>query len=487
MFNSKTINFLKEKIYLIVFAIFSFLFITPSIIYMAKNKTVLNFDNEFCFLLNNSNRLFQAFIYTIIILGMIGIYYIIIKKRNKIFKNIKQVYITISIISLIFVFTIPFWCSDVFYYLGVGRLEAEYHQNPYYITMKEYVDSNNVNINNDTVMQKGYNNYWSETTVVYGPIWTIICSIIAKLSLGNIDFGLFIFKLCNVLAHMLNCYLIYKISNKKIFTIAYGLNPFILVEGIANVHNDMFVILFILIALYQLLKKKNITLSILSLAMATDIKYFAVLLLPFIVIYFYKDKKIKYRILKCIQYGTMFGIFMLIPYILYINDLQVFKGMSDQQGKIAKGLYLFISQYFTNPSNLVNIISKTMLYMFIIVYTYICTMLLIKPKIKFNIEMKKFFYILLAFIFLLITNFQPWYLIWLSPFILWQKAKNMKLIIQMQLITLIANIVFLIYSENFVYGVPFFMIFVTGTLICIIKNKKERKIYIKVENEGVIK
>lgn len=487
MFNSKTINFLKEKIYLIVFAIFSFLFITPSIIYMAKNKTVLNFDNEFCFLLNNSNRLFQAFIYTIIILGMIGIYYIIIKKRNKIFKNIKQVYITISIISLIFVFTIPFWCSDVFYYLGVGRLEAEYHQNPYYITMKEYVDSNNVNINNDTVMQKGYNNYWSETTVVYGPIWTIICSIIAKLSLGNIDFGLFIFKLCNVLAHMLNCYLIYKISNKKIFTIAYGLNPFILVEGIANVHNDMFVILFILIALYQLLKKKNITLSILSLAMATDIKYFAVLLLPFIVIYFYKDKKIKYRILKCIQYGTVFGIFMLIPYILYINDLQVFKGMSDQQGKIAKGLYLFISQYFTNPSNLVNIISKTMLYMFIIVYTYICTMLLIKPKIKFNIEMKKFFYILLAFIFLLITNFQPWYLIWLSPFILWQKAKNMKLIIQMQLITLIANIVFLIYSENFVYGVPFFMIFVTGTLICIIKNKKERKIYIKVENEGVIK
>ena len=453
MFNSKTINFLKEKIYLIVFAIFSFLFITPSIIYMAKNKTVLNFDNEFCFLLNNSNRLFQAFIYTIIILGMIGIYYIIIKKRNKIFKNIKQVYITISIISLIFVFTIPFWCSDVFYYLGVGRLEAEYHQNPYYITMKEYVDSNNVNINNDTVMQKGYNNYWSETTVVYGPIWTIICSIIAKLSLGNIDFGLFIFKLCNVLAHMLNCYLIYKISNKKIFTIAYGLNPFILVEGIANVHNDMFVILFILIALYQLLKKKNITLSILSLAMATDIKYFALLLLPFIVIYFYKDKKIKYRILKCIQYGTMFGIFMLIPYILYINDLQVFKGMSDQQGKIAKGLYLFISQYFTNPSNLVNIISKTMLYMFIIVYTYICTMLLIKPKIKFNIEMKKFFYILLAFIFLLITNFQPWYLIWLSPFILWQKAKNMKLIIQMQLITLIANIVFLIYSEALKYHI----------------------------------
>lgn len=487
MFNSKTINFLKEKIYLIFFSIFSFLFITPSIIYMVKNKTVLNFDNEFCFLLNDSNRLFQALVYIIIILGMIGIYYIIIKKRNRIFKNIKQLYIAISIISLIFVFTVPFWCSDVFYYLGVGRLESEYHQNPYYATMKDYVDDNNVNIEKDTVMLKGYNNYWSATTVVYGPIWTIICSIISKLSLGNIDFGLFIFKLCNVAVHLLNCYLIYKISNKKIFTIAYGLNPFILIEGIANVHNDMFVILFILIALYQILKKKNITLSVLSLAMATDIKYFAILLLPFIVIYFYKEKTISYRILKCIQYGAVFCIFMLIPYMLYINDMQVFKGMIDQQGKIAKGLYLFISQYFTEPSNLVDIVSKTMLYMFVIIYTYICAMLLVKPNIKFNIEMKKFFYILSAFIFLLITNFQPWYLIWLSPFIIWQKGKNMKLIIQMQLMTLIANIVFLIYSENFIYGVPFFVIFVTGTLICIIKNKKERIIYIKAENKGVEK
>ena len=178
---------------------------------------------------------------------------------------------------------------------------------------------------------------------------------------------------------------------------------------------------------------------------------------------------------------------MLIPYMLYINDMQVFKGMIDQQGKIAKGLYLFISQYFTEPSNLVDIVSKTMLYMFVIIYTYICAMLLVKPNIKFNIEMKKFFYILSTFIFLLITNFQPWYLIWLSPFIIWQKGKNMKLIIQMQLMTLIANIVFLIYSENFIYGVPFFVIFVTGTLICIIKNKKERIIYIKAENKGVEK
>ena len=61
---------------------------------------------------------------------------------------------------------------------------------------------------------------------------------------------------------------------------------------------------------------------------------------------------------------------------------------------------------------------------------------------------------------------------WLVPVMMWQKSENIKLIIQMQLMTLIANIVFLIYSENFKYGVPYFMIFLFGILICIIENEK---------------
>ena len=63
---------------------------------------------------------------------------------------------------------------------------------------------------------------------------------------------------------------------------------------------------------------------------------------------------------------------------------------------------------------------------------------------------------------------------WLTPFMIWQKSDNIKLIIQMQIMTLIANIVFLIYSENYIYGVPFFSIFVISILCCIIYNKNKR-------------
>lgn len=55
--------------------------------------------------------------------------------------------------AIIFIAVIPFTCSDVFYYLGVGRLDSKYHQNPYYTTIKEFVDSgdNNKYLEQDTV------------------------------------------------------------------------------------------------------------------------------------------------------------------------------------------------------------------------------------------------------------------------------------------------------------------------------------------------
>ena len=359
------------------------------------------------------------------------------------------------------------------FYPGLDEL-MDYVQNPYYTDMKSYIDNNNVNIDNDTVMQKGYANYWANTTVVYGAIWTFICSVISFLSFGNIDFGLLIFKLINLGVHLANCYLIYKISNRKLFTLIYGLNPFVLIEGIANVHNDIFVVFFMLLSIYEVYKKKNLTLGMLFLALSTDIKYFSILLLPFLIIYHFREKDVKIRILKCIQYGILFVIFAMIPYLLYIRDFNVFLGLSEQRERLAKGLYLFISEYFNNPENFLQIVKNTSLILFAILYIVACVMLLLKKNIKQYTNMRELFWFVLAFLMLLITNFQPWYFMWLVPFMMWQKSENIKLIVQMQIMTLIANIVFLIYSENYKYGVPFFTIFVVGTLACVIQNKNSK-------------
>ncbi len=414
---------------------------------------------------------------------MIIVYYLIIKNKDKIFKNTNQIFKYIAIISLIFVIVIPFWCSDVFYYLGIGRLYSEYEKNPYYTTIKEYVDSHkSVDLEKDTVLKQGYNNVWSKTTVVYGPIWTSICGGIAKLSFGNIDFGLLVFKLINALVHVLNCYMIYKIWNKKTFTLMYGLNPFVLIEGISNVHNDMFVLLFILVATYMLVKKKNIWATVVFLSLAAAIKYFAILLLPIFVLYYYKDKKLHKRMLLggvCILF---FVALVLIFYLPFVEDFEVFKGMQTQQGKLAKSMYVAIRLIFPNYATVPGKVNRILILTFIILYFIKCLNLLIKKEIKIEKEMREHTIYLMIFLFLLITNFQPWYLIWLFYCIFWQKKENVFYLINLCLSTLFANCVFLLNSEAWTYGGTFFGIILVSIigLKLLGDNKKIRSLYGKI-------
>ena len=470
---------LEKNLILILFIITSFIFAMPSIFYYIEHKTIFKFEPYFKFLLNDSiDRGEQTIIYLVILSILTILYFLIIKNRKEIFNNTKKLFIFIAIVAIIFIAVVPFTSSDIFYYLGIGRLDSKYQQNPYYVTIKDFVESGNNSeyLKQDTVLEQGYINNWSDSTVVYGAIWTKICKAVASLSLGNIDIGLFIFKLIKVIIHLLNCYLIYKISKKKIFTLIYGINPFILIEGIACVHNDIFMILFILLALYFLVKKKNILFSITFLAIATAIKYFAILILPFIVIYYFRKEKPSIRLVKCIKYGTIFLVVLAIPYLFYIRDVQVFSGLFIQQEKLAKSFYIIITEYFNNVPGLPGKVNKFLLQCFVIIYFFTCVILLNKKEIKFRNEIQKANYFIMVFLFLLITNFQPWYIMWIFPCLIWQRAKIIRLTMEVSLISQFANGVFLTYSEGWRYGTPFTFIFVVATLVVyIITNERSYK------------
>lgn len=460
--------FENKKIILTIFVILSIMFAIPSLRYMVQNGTVLQFNEYFKFCLNEDDRVEQAIFY-IAILALLTIAYVfIIKNREKLFKNIKEICIYIAVISLIFVMVLPFLSSDVFYYLGVGRIDSKYGQNPYYVTIKDFVENgdNSQYLEQDTVLAKGYENDWGNTTVVYGPIWTLICKIVSGITFGNIDVALFVFKIFNMLIHILNCYMIYKLTGKKIFVLLYGLNPYMFIEGIANVHNDIYVVAFILASLYFLLKKKKLIVSIVFLALATAIKYFAILLLPFIIIYYFRDKKLTERLRNCILYGIVFLVIMVIPYILYIQDIQVLNGIFTQQEKFAKNFYILLMEYFNIP-DLVSDINRVFLISFIIIYFFTCVTLLYKKQIRFREEMRKVEYFLIAFLFLLITNFQTWYIMWLFPLMMWLKKDTMKLMIQISLISQFANTVFLINGEGWRNGTPFTFVMLLGVAICL--------------------
>jgi len=468
----------KNNLIKIAFIIVSILFAIPSIIYMFQNKTVFNFGPYFQYFYDMPvTRATQTIAYIFILAILSILYFVIVKNRKEIFEDTKKMFIFIAIIAIIFVAVLPFTSSDIFYYLGIGRLDSTYGQNPYYTTIKEFVEyENNIKyLENDTVLGQGYINTWSDSTVVYGPVWTLICKAISAISFGNIDIGLLVFKLFNVLVHLLNCYLIYKMSNKKIFTLLYGLNPFVLIEGIACVHNDMFVVLFILAALYFFVKRKNLVLSVTFLALATGIKYFAIILLPFLVIYHFRKEKMWKRLGRCIQYGLLFLAVLAIPYLFYVQDLQVLSGLFIQQEKLAKSFYIIIIQYFNEPTLSPTTVNSVLLGGFTIIYFFTCVILLNKKEISFRKEMRKANYFIMAFLFLLITNFQPWYILWLFPLLMWQDAENILWIPQIALISQLANSIFLTYGEGWQNGTPFTFVLVVGSLSAWIINQKMRR------------
>lgn len=470
-----------NKLVKFIFITASILFAIPSIIYFIQKKTVLQFEPYFQFLYDAQvSRATQTILYIVILAILAVAYFAIVKRRKEIFKNIKEVFIFIAIISLIFVAVLPFTSSDIFYYLGVGRIDSKYHQNPYYTTIKEFVEQgeNSKYLQTDKVLEQGYNNYWADTTVVYGPVWQLVCKLVAGVSFGNIDFALLIFKLLNVFVHLCNCYLIYKISHKKIFTLLYGLNPLVLIEGIACVHNDIFVVLFMLLALYFLTQKKNLVSTVVFLAISTAIKYFAIILLPFVIIYYFKEEKPLKRFEKCIQYGLIFLIVFAIPYIFFVRDAQVLSGLFVQQEKLAKSFYIILNEYFKGPDISATTVNHILLGAFTIIYFFTCIVLLNKKEIFLRNEMKKANYFVMAFLFLLITNFQPWYVIWLFPLLMWQSSENIKWIPQIAIITEFANSIFLTYGEGWQNGVPFTFILIVGSLGIWIINQKTKKLKI---------
>lgn len=109
---------------------------------------------------------------------------------------------------------------------------------------------------------------------------------------------------------------------------------------------------------------------------------------------------------------------------------------------------------------------------FTIIYFFTCVILLNKKEIKLREEMRKANYFIIAFLFLLITNFQPWYIMWLFPLLMWQKAETIRWIPQIAIISQFANSIFLTYGEGWQNGIPFTFVLIVGSLGIWIVNEK---------------
>ena len=406
---------------------------------------------------------------------------IIEEKCEKI--KLKYIVISISIITVLAGIALPNNSSDIYYYMAVGRLDSHYNSNSF---EQIFETEQNKHLDDQIVAASPK----LKVKFTYGALWEFICRSLSSIPINSTLCMLMLYKFVNIVVHTINCVLIYKISkkeNKKRNVLIYGLNPLIIFEGIINCHNDMFVILFILLALY-FKNKEKIVLAVGSIALGTLIKYVPILLLPYIL----KDQKIKKILLYIIEFTL---IFVIISYVI----IGKFSGMLvflRQTGEYANSLYLTIYIILRENMQILKILNIIGKIIFVLVYLFWMYQIFLSDRIKKkenkikNKDILKrkdainkiksnsedlYENLILLFLLLVVTNFRTWYMIWLFGMLPIISEKMQKRIVALSIIGEAANCIIYFMGEAYTYGAYYFYAVVLGYMLYteIQKTKEE--------------
>lgn len=426
----------KIKKSLLLYILISLLVVMPSIMYLLKNGTIYKFTQYYTYTMeklnNNYQYILNMVVFVLLFLTLAILYFYILKNINKIFKTTKGLIIFILIIGILFSLIIPQTSMDVYSYIGNGWVESNYAENPYYTPIWDIVQKEG----NISQMFIKVARCWVEETVVYGPAWSLICKTITSFSSGNIDIALLIFKITSLLMFIGCSVLIYKITNRKLFLAMFALNPLVLFEGLSNVHNDLFLVFFVLLGIYFVTKRENLFLAVASIAIATAIKYLSILILPFIIIYYLRNENVKTRIIKTLLCSIEFIAILVGFYMLYVRDISVLSGIFIQQNKYSRSIALILLQLLNGDTKVLDIIKVTILVIFVITYIVIVLRLFFNKNLKnisFQEILRKYNIFILLFTFVLITNFNAWYVLWIFPTIMWQKPRTIRLLLYLSI------------------------------------------------------
>ena len=450
----------KNKKILYGILIFSIAIAIPSLWYLGSGRSISELETGYHYLLVKDlphKEILDVLIYGSLILGYCILYGKILRKSNTLLHDQKKMFSFLIGVSICFSLVLPFSSSDVFYYMSTGWSEAKYKVNPYYTSVYE-LRQQEEEANQDEIIQR-MPAVWEKTTIVYGPLWPFLCKWMMKLSLGNLGMGLAIMKGLNLILHIMNCYLIYQLTKKKKFTLLYGLNPLILLEALSNVHNDILVVSCVLIALYCFKKKDYKLAGIVSLSIAIGIKYYAILFIPFFFFYLVKEKNWKQKILTVASWSGMVLLLCIGFYLFYVRDLQVLSGIATQQKKFCQSIFLILNVVLKVPYEQIVKISQLALVIFAIYYVAKWAKYITKDQ-TFIQTIRELQTILVLFLFGVITNFQIWYVMWLFPFLPWQKGKRIGSVLRFTLLAEIGIVVFMVFGEHFVVGANYMLIMV---------------------------
>lgn len=190
---------------------------------------------------------------------------------------------------------------DPYDYVARGRITGVHGGNPYVLRPVDYP--------NDPFMDYVS---WREATSAYGPLWEMVSALLARAAGQRLWMNLAAHKGLALASYLL-CALFIALTLRRTApgralsgTLLFAWNPLILMEGLANAHNDLLMAAFLLLALWVLSHARPLAggeeppegrlllygaLAVFFLAASILVKFVTVLFLPFFLFYLLRGEQ----------------------------------------------------------------------------------------------------------------------------------------------------------------------------------------------------
>lgn len=170
---------------------------------------------------------------------------------------------------VILIWSYPALSNDIFNYIATAKVTFLYRENPYIIMP--------IDIPNDPSFAFLHA---ANKVALYGPVWIALTGIPHFLGFGNLLLTLFTFKIFIILWYLTLSYLIWIVSEKKPWPLAFfALNPLVTLSTLVDGHNDV-VMMTLALASFMFLKRRRWAIGIILLTASIFIKGATVFLVP---------------------------------------------------------------------------------------------------------------------------------------------------------------------------------------------------------------
>jgi len=224
------------------------------------------------------------------------------------------IFVLTGIMGSIFVLAPAVMSRDLFLYGAYGRMVTVYHVNPYVVSLAAYPTQLL-----SAFVPKGTG------VAPYGPLWidmALPVVVFARESIANIIIG---FRLVGLVAHLANAALIWVILAKikpeiRISgTLVYAWNPLVLLVGVSEMHYEIVVVFFVLLAVL-FCQRNSLLPGWICLLLAALINILAVLLLPLFFRLIWKETRLMQRwrrVLWWLALIVLSGVVVALAYAPY--------------------------------------------------------------------------------------------------------------------------------------------------------------------------